>query len=84
MTKRLYYVGLLLALAALLAGAVWYPLRGGTGAIEGYVSAQRPPHIRPDYADTVIPPNIAPLNFCVAEPGVEYHVKIHSMRGEPI
>ncbi|MCK4375219.1 MAG: PD40 domain-containing protein, partial [Candidatus Brocadiae bacterium] len=44
----------------------------------------RSPRIRPDYADTVIPSNIAPLNFCVEEPGTRYYVKISSARGEAI
>ncbi len=41
-----------------------------------YVSAGRPPRIRPDYADVLIPPNIAPMNFLVDEPGRQYFVRI--------
>jgi len=44
----------------------------------------RPPRIHPDYAGSVIPPNIAPLNFCVDEPGRRYVVRISSARGQPI
>ena len=44
----------------------------------------RPAAIRPDYAATVIPPNIAPLNFAVREPGSAYVVRIRSTRGQPI
>ncbi len=44
----------------------------------------RLPHIRPDYAGTTIPPNIAPLNFAVDEPGVRYYVEIRSERGEAV
>ena len=44
----------------------------------------RPPHLIPDYIGTVIPPNIAPLNFKVEEPGTRYQVKLHGSRGEPI
>ncbi len=49
-----------------------------------YSSAQRLPRIRPDYSQIVIPPNIAPLNFSVAEPGVAYRVRIHGTGGEDI
>ena len=44
----------------------------------------RPAKIRPDYSDIVVPPNLAPLNFLVAEPGTRYCVRIRSERGEAI
>ncbi len=44
----------------------------------------RPPRIVPDYCGTVVPPNIAPLNFLVDEPGTEYWARIRADRGEPI
>jgi hypothetical protein len=47
-------------------------------------AVQRPPRIRPDYADVVIPPNIAPLNFLIEEPGIEYRVRIHATKGKDI
>lgn len=40
--------------------------------------------IRPDYSDTVIPVNIAPLNFSVEEAGSRYYVKIYSKKGPEI
>ena len=49
-----------------------------------YVSTNRPPSIRPDYADCVIPPNIAPLNFVIDEPGSAYRVSIHGQTGREI
>lgn len=45
---------------------------------------QRPPQLSPDYADLVIPPNIAPLNFVVCEAGRAYRVRLHGAAGEPI
>lgn len=48
------------------------------------VAVGRPPEISPDYAGVLIPPNIAPLNFAVREPGRKYYVRIHSAAGEPI
>lgn len=35
------------------------------------------PRLEPDYSDTVLPPNIAPLNFVIREEGVSYAVQIH-------
>ena len=45
---------------------------------------KRLPHIRPDYTEIVIPPNIAPLNFVVEEKGTEYRVRIHGKGVEDI
>jgi len=44
----------------------------------------RPAVIHPDYSGTVIPPNIAPLNFLVKESGSHYCVKMYSKRGRAI
>jgi hypothetical protein len=44
----------------------------------------RQPHIHPDYAGVVLPPNIAPLNFLVQEDAARYRVVISSKRGRPI
>ena len=41
------------------------------------ILVSRPARIQPDYSGITIPPNIAPLNFRVEEPGVQYHVEIH-------
>jgi len=42
------------------------------------------PRVTPDYAGIVLPPNIAPLNFRIAEPGRRYAARIHSDAGEEI
>lgn len=47
-------------------------------------SAGRPAIIEPDYSGIAIPPNIAPLNFSVKEPGQAYFVRIQSLHGDPI
>ncbi len=44
----------------------------------------RAPKIQPDYADVVIPPNIAPLNFLVREDGSRYRVRIAARQGDSI
>ena len=48
------------------------------------VAVARQPRITPDYAGLVIPPNIAPLNFMIDEPGDRYLARIHSAAGDPI
>jgi hypothetical protein len=48
---------------------------------EGAVPAGRPPRISPDYADVVIPPNIAPLNFRILEPCDEARLTLQSETG---
>jgi hypothetical protein len=46
--------------------------------------AGMPPTIRPDYSNSVIPPNIAPLNFTIADSGEKYAVVISSVNGPKI
>jgi len=69
-----------------VAGAValWVTLNKTTVAVEDYSLVSHLPSIKPDYTGTVIPPNIAPLNFVVLEPGIDYFVKIHSTKGNSI
>jgi hypothetical protein len=43
-----------------------------------------PPTIRPDYSNSVIPPNIAPLNFAIADSGERFAVVISSINGPNI
>jgi hypothetical protein len=44
----------------------------------------RVPRIYPDYAGIVIPPNIAPLNFRILEPGAAYRVIVFSSLGDTV
>jgi hypothetical protein len=93
MRKHYRYLFILLTLVILSAGVVVYALHNSTGTglfllaernIDQYSSIDRPPKIHPDYRETVIPPNIAPLNFLVEESGSQYCVKIHSKKGRAI
>jgi len=43
-----------------------------------YSEIDRLPNIDPDYTSTVIPPNIAPLNFKINEEGTEFYIDIHT------
>jgi hypothetical protein len=42
------------------------------------------PSITPDYVDVMVPPNIAPLNFIVEEPGDRFFVRLSGNAGEGI
>jgi len=84
MRKFYLYSSVILVFAVLSAGVMLYALRGDNVAIEQWRSIRRLPGIRPDYCGTVLPPNIAPLNFLVQENGSYYCVKIFSKQGKPI
>ena len=83
MRNRLTIFGLVLS-GILLFGALAYGLRGRAVVIDDYSDVGRSPSIYPDYSSTVIPPNIAPLNFMVQEEGSYYCARIYSEKGEAI
>lgn len=66
----------------LLAIACWAWLHHDTP--NDWTEASRHPGMRPDYRATVIPPNIAPLNFVVDEPGTAYYVRVEGAAGRAI
>jgi len=81
--KRIITFGFVL-FAVLLTGALVYGLCRRVVTVDDYSTIDRPAKIYPDYSSTVIPPNIAPLNFMVQEKGSYYCARIYSERGEPI
>ena len=84
MKKYFVYLLALFVACLLLFVVTKRKLHAQTVAIDEYNSADRTPRIYPDYTETVIPPNIAPLNFMVLEDGSQYCVKISSGKGNPI
>lgn len=82
--KRYLWLILLCALLACIVGVASLARHQAAFVIGEYALVDRLPRIRPDYTETVIPPNIAPLNFLVQEPGTHYRVKIYSTRGKEI
>jgi hypothetical protein len=76
---------LIIAAVAACAGlGIGLIVRSARPEVGESVAAGRPPQIHPDFAGIVIPPNIAPLNFSVQEPGTRFLVRLHSGGGEPI
>jgi len=84
MNKRYLYSFIIFVLALVSVGALAYILSNQTMVIEKYNPLDRPPKIKPDYSGTVIPPNIAPLNFLIQENASHYFVKIYSKQNEPL
>jgi hypothetical protein len=86
MKKRTILRVVLPVVLALVATAVAYWLwpRPGTTITAITQHTGRAPRIRPDYAGIVIPPNIAPLNFVIDEPGMQFSVRVLGAAGEPI
>jgi hypothetical protein len=74
----------ILVLCALIATSLLYYRTGKEYTIEQYSSINRPAKIQPDYTGSVIPPNIASMNFIVQEKGAGYFVRIYSEQGKPI
>ncbi len=52
--------------------------------IREYTEIDSVPDIFPEYVNTAIPPNIAPLNFIINNAGEKYYVSIHSENGRKI
>ncbi|MBN1894185.1 PD40 domain-containing protein [bacterium] len=48
------------------------------------IHLDRPASIFPDYAGISIPPNIAPLNFAVLDPGERVDVRIETRKGDAV
>ena len=75
MTRRGKCIGLA-ALTMLVAAVAFRLAVLRNGDVSRAVDLGRKARIYPDYAGVTIPPNIAPLNFQVQEPGRRFHVRI--------
>jgi len=84
MKKLLSYMFTLFVLAAILISLSYCTSNNKKPVIDEFNSVDRPAEIHPDYTDTVIPPNVAPLNFRIREKGTSYYVRIYSEQGESI
>jgi hypothetical protein len=80
--KRRFFIPAIVALTVL--AAVWAAGFAVRPDLSSAVPVARPPRISPDYSGTVIPPNIAPLNFAVRENGRRFFVRIGSEVGPAI
>lgn len=74
----------LLVVVPVFFAAAWAVLSRTPPAWEFAAAVGRAPRIWPDYSGTVVPANIAPLNFVIREEGSRFAVRIHSESGEAI
>ena len=79
--KWIIILGLTAALAVLFKSIVDEVNKSGLDDAS-YLSEK--PVIYPDYTNTVIPANIAPLNFRIESKGSHFFVRIHSKNGKAI
>ncbi|MCX5643105.1 MAG: hypothetical protein NTZ17_00220 [Phycisphaerae bacterium] len=85
MHKRSIIVLLLVAAAMGVFAVVALSSRSVAGApTQDSEPMDRQARLRPDYGGSVIPPNIAPLNFAIQEPGVAFWARISSRQGDAI
>lgn len=66
-----------LTLAVWVVVGRWYDLRQAQNAVPGHGIAR----ITPDYREVVIPPNLSPLNFKIAETGTCYYAEARAAQG---
>ena len=69
---------------ALLAIVLLYAYRAPKITVTQYSPIAQPAAVLPDYSGSVIPPNIAPLNFLIQHQGTGYFVRMCSEKGEAI
>ena len=85
MRKHLTLAIVILILATgALAYAVWIYPAAAREPIEQFEQLDRAARTEPDYSGTVIPPNIAPLNFLIDEAGTSFCARISAPRGASI
>jgi len=83
MKGRMAWAGAIALLGILAAGAA-YVVRAASWRVVGARAVGREPVLKPDYAGTIVPPNIAPLRFRVVEPGRRYVVRFSGAYGRPL
>jgi len=83
MNKRTTYI-LLFSIATLISLGLGYLFLSSEITVSRFDKIDRYPQIDPDYTETIIPPNMAPLNFTIKESGSRYLVKIYSNSGDTI
>ena len=84
MSRKRAILGLAVIVLVASGVAVLRYLADPREAITQFEEVSRIARIRPDYSGAVIPPNIAPLNFSVREPGRLYCVRVSSAQGDSI
>lgn len=79
--KQYGWIGFIIIVVSFIC---FYFFFNGKGEILNYQEVNRDPVISPDYRGIVLPPNIAPLNFLIQEPGDRFFVKVYAEHGNPL
>ena len=74
----------LTALLIVCAGWTLTCSRVDAPSLSSLVALDDRPMLHPDYAGITLPPNIAPLNFRIDDPGQAYSVEISGESGSPV
>ena len=77
-------LGLPVAVGLCMLGLQGRAARRYAGVLEQPTSHDALALIQPDYNDLTIPPNIAPLNVKILNPGRRYVMKVHGAQGQAI
>jgi len=72
------------SLALLVASAPWVWSGGSETPGAAGIPELRLPRLDPDYVGVVVPPNMAPLNFVIEEPGEGYRTRVSGPFGKAI
>ena len=86
MDKHNRHLLIVLAAVALLVGSLCLRVFRLLEVVlpDNATAVGRAAKMHPDYSDTVIPPNIAPLNFVIEERGSRYFVQVRADHGRAI
>lgn len=84
MIKRWGWLTVFASLGIVVVAAVYGARSPRPEPIRNPQVISRSPRITPDYRDLIIPPNIAPLNLRIDEPGTRCQIRISSPNSPPI
>jgi hypothetical protein len=80
--KKIKFISALFVI--IIAGFIYLGFFQRSQPGSNFVTVDRQPVIEPDYSECIIPPNIAPLNFKIREPGKNFYIEIKSVAGMTI
>ena len=84
MNSTVLYLGSVLMVIGVGLPVLLHGCGGREKPSEPYAVVDREPKMWPDYGDVTLPPNIAPLNFAIQEPGAGYFVRVCAANDKPI
>ena len=74
-------VFLSVSVCAVVCGTIFFRGKSDTVIPHESLPLDRPPSLRPDYAQTTLPPNLAPIRFTIREEGTDFVTRITGADG---